>query len=91
MPKATISSMAKQASSLAKSSFQKGVASYILSRDGVDFGQRHVAAKRAVSKLATQLASGDTQRQIYLALAYLELYVTQQELLKKKTEVLKLK
>lgn len=95
IPKPTISAIARQASALAKSSLQKGVASYISSREGVDFGQRHAAAKRAVSKLAAQIASGhsagaaseDIQGQVYLALAYLELYVTQQELLKKKTEV----
>lgn len=86
MPKAAISAVAQQASKLAKSSFQKGVASFLLAREGDDYAQRHAFAKRAVSKLAS---IGDTQThgQIYLALAYLELYVSQQEMLKKKTEV----
>jgi len=89
MPKAAFSVVAQQASTLAKSSFQKGVSSYFLSREGDDFVQRHKAAKKAIAKLSGQTTMTDckSQGQVYIALAYLELYVSQQEMLKKKTEV----
>ena len=92
MPKAAFSAVAQQATTLAKSSFQKGVSSFFLSREGDDFVQRHKAAKRAIVKLALQSTMNDckSQGQVYLALAYLELYVSQQEMLKKKTEVRKI-
>ena len=89
MPKAAFNAVAQQASALAKSSFQKGVSSFFQSRVGEDFVERHKAAKKAIAKLALQTTATDCQSlsQVYLALAYLEVYVSQQELLKKKTEV----
>lgn len=89
VPKAAISGVVRRASALARSAFQKGVSSYLLSREGDDYAQRHVEAKRAVAKLVPHatLADLQIQAQVYLALAYIELYVSQQEMLKKKTEV----
>ena len=60
-----------------------------MSREGTNQTSRNHAAKQAVSKLSSQISlSGvDLLGQVYLALAYLELYVSQQEMLKIKTEV----
>lgn len=89
MPKAALTSAVQQAAPLAKSTLQKGISQYFLSREGTDLAQRHAAAKSAVTKLTAQASPSPAQSQgrVYLALAYLELYVSQQELLKQKTEV----
>ncbi len=89
MPKAAVSAVAEQATALAKSPFQKGVSYYLMSREGDNYELRHTAAKKSVGKFAAHAAMGDiqSQGQAYLALAYLELFVSQQEMLKKKTEV----
>jgi hypothetical protein len=89
MPKAAFSAVVLQATTFARSSFQKGVSSFFQSREGDNFVERHKAAKKAIAKLALQTTMTDSQTlgQVYLALAYQELYVSQQEMLKKKTEV----
>ncbi|XP_057379312.1 uncharacterized protein LOC130701372 [Daphnia carinata] len=88
IPKVAFSSIAQQSSVLARSPFQKGVSNFFLSREGDDYAERYRTAKKAVDKLVAQASSSDCpfQGQIYLALAYMELYVSQQEMLKKKTE-----
>lgn len=88
IPKVAFSAIAQQSSVLARSSFQKGVSNFLLSREGDDYTERYQAAKKAVAKLVAQVSSSDCQfqGQIYLALSYLELYASQQEMLKKKTE-----
>ena len=90
VPKVAISAIAEQATALAKSSYQKGVSYYLMSREGDNFELRHTLAKKSIAKLAAHAALNDiqSQGQMFLALAYLELYFTQQEMLKKKTEVI---
>lgn len=89
LSKAVFSAIARQACALAKSSFQKGVSNFFLSQEGDNYTERYQAAKKAVAKLSAQVPVPDcqSQGQVYLALAYLELYISQQEMLKKKTEV----
>ena len=74
---------------MASTPMQKGITRYLMSREGTNQTLRNHAAKKAVSKLSSQasLSGVDSLGQVYLALAYLELYVSQQEMLKKKTEV----
>lgn len=89
MPKTATSVTAKQSAEFAKTSFQKGVSNYFMSREGADLMQRHTAAQAAVSMLSAKSSSTDSQsfRRVYLALSYMEVFVSQQELLKQKTEV----
>ena len=81
--------MVKQATIMASTPLQKGICSFFMSREGTNQTLRNHAAKKAISKLSTQasLSGTDSLGQIYLALSYLEFYVSQQEMLKKKTEV----
>jgi hypothetical protein len=89
VPKVAISAVVKQATIMASTPIQKGICSFFMSREGTNQNLRNHAAKKAISKLSTQasLSGTDSLGQIYLALSYLELYVSQQETLKKKTEV----
>ena len=74
---------------MASTPIQKGITRYLMSREGTNQTLRNHAAKKAVSKLSSKasLSGVDSLGQVYLALAYLELYVSQQEMLKIKTEV----
>lgn len=90
MPKVAFSAIAQQAHKLAKTPFQKGVSCYLLSRDGHDYKLRQKEAENAIVHLEehSSLPGHDSQGQVYIALCYVELYVSQQEILRKKTEVL---
>ena len=50
VPKVAISAIAEQATALAKSSYQKGVSYYLMSREGDNFELRHTLAKKSIAK-----------------------------------------
>lgn len=88
-PHGALNQIAKKMAAAAQTPLQKGKAYYLLSRVGDDYLQRHAYANTAATILAGLCSQTNTEReaQVYLALSYLELYVSQQELMKKKTEV----
>ena len=74
---------------VAVGAWEKGVSHYYLSTTEKDLSVKLSAAKECVKQLtcSMDMANKHPQTHMYLAMAYKQLYVAQQELIKKKTEV----
>ena len=86
VPKTAVLAVVKQMERMAVDPLEKGVAFYHKSTEETDLTIKVSAAKKSISKLV-DLVDTHPQAQLYLAMAYVQLYAGQQELLKKKTEV----
>lgn len=86
VPKTAVLAVVKQMEKVAAEPLEKGVSFYFKSVEEIDLSVKVSAAKKSIGQL-TDLADTLPQAQMYLAMAYIQLYVAQQDLLKKKTEV----
>lgn len=86
MPKTAVLAVVKQMEKIAAEPLERGVSFYHKSAEETDLSVKASAAKKSIS-LLVDLVDIHPQALMYLAMAYMQLHVAQQDLLKKKTEV----